>query len=52
VLTAAARGWVEEKVHIEGWQWLGASTFAVDHGYVFLLADAMTNAGLVLEFDC
>lgn len=44
--TSAARAWVEENVQLEGWQWLGTRTFAVDHRYADQLAAGMQDAGL------
>ena len=44
-LTAAAREFVEEHVHLESYQWLGAS-FAVEHRYARDLAQGMIDDGL------
>lgn len=48
-VTQAAKDWVEENVHTEGWQWMG-SVFAVDHRFVQDLIDGMVAAGL--DVDC
>lgn len=44
--TEAATDWVREEVLTEPWQWLGMSTFAVDHRYAELLIEAMRASGL------
>jgi hypothetical protein len=44
-LTQRASEWIEENVHIEGWQWSGPS-FAVDWRFVGPLLDGARAAGL------
>ena len=44
--TPAARARVDENVQLEGWQWVGANAFAVDHRYADQLAAGMEEAGL------
>jgi hypothetical protein len=39
-LTSAARGWVEEHVHIEPWQRLGNATFIFDQPLITGILDA------------
>lgn len=49
VNTPAAREWVEENVQLEGWQWMGKSSFAVDARFAHDLADGMQGDGLEIE---
>lgn len=46
--TAAAQEWVEENVHLEAWQQLGAS-FAVDHRFAFDLLAGIAANGLTFS---
>lgn len=46
-VTTAAKHWVEENVHIEGWQWMGKA-FAVDQHFIENLVSAMQADGLVV----
>lgn len=46
----AARGWVEENVPLEDWQWLGTG-FGVEWRYGPGLVAGMLEAGLVVEDD-
>lgn len=43
-----ARAWVDTNVELEGWQWLGQSTFAVDHRFAEPLIEGMRSAGLTM----
>jgi hypothetical protein len=43
-LTPEAKRWTEENVHLESWQWLGA-TFVVDWRYGALLVGGISGAG-------
>ena len=47
-VTPRAAEWVAEHVQVESWQWVGGG-FAVDQHYARDLAEAMAEAGLVLE---
>ncbi len=49
ILSERARQWVEENVNLEGWQWLGRESFAVDRRYAYPLAEGMQGDGLVLR---
>jgi hypothetical protein len=46
--SATARTWVDDHVHLEGWQWLGR-TFAVEHRFAGPLIDGMLVDGLRVE---
>ena len=45
VLTPKARKWVDTNVQLEGWQWLGGISFAVDHHYADNLIQGMECDG-------
>lgn len=49
MLTKAARDWVEEHVQLEGYQFMGKESFAVEHSYAENLADGMMGDGLVVQ---
>lgn len=42
-----ALDWVNDNVQLEGWQWIGGRSFAVDHRFAGNLADGMQAEGLV-----
>ncbi len=46
LITPRAKAWVKENVQLESWQWMGDSSFAVDHRFVEDLAMGMKNAGM------
>ena len=43
VLTEAGREWVDENLGLEDWQWMGSSTFVVDHRPARELAQQMID---------
>lgn len=47
--TKAAFDWVEENVQLDGWQWMGKSSFAVDRRFADQLIGGMSGDGLVVE---
>ncbi len=49
MLTEKARQWVGENVYIEGWQFMGSKSFAVDHRFAEDLTNGMIGDGLVVE---
>lgn len=44
-----AREWVDEHVHLEDYQWTGASSFAVEARFARGLAGGMIDDGLNVE---
>jgi hypothetical protein len=44
----AALVWLDDNVHLEGWQWLGRA-FAVEHRFVAPLVEGMLADGLRVE---
>lgn len=38
--------WVEERVEVEDYQWVGENSFVVEHRYTSDLIDGMLDAGL------
>jgi len=46
-VSKAAKDWVDEKVQLEGWQWMGGA-FACEPRMVENLVDGMTGDGLVV----
>jgi hypothetical protein len=48
VHTPAARKWVDENVQLEGYQWLGANSFGVEHRFARDLSAGMQEAGLMV----
>jgi hypothetical protein len=46
VLTARAKGWLEQNVDTEPWQWFG-NALIVEHRYACALAKGMKDEGLV-----
>ncbi len=48
VNTPAAREWVEQNVHTEGWQWMG-NAFAAEPRSVEDLTAGMIEAGLTID---
>lgn len=49
LLTESAIQWVEENVSLEGWQWLGKSSFAVEYRFADHLIGGMQGDGLDVE---
>jgi len=47
-ITPEAHAWVEENVHVESWQWLGAS-IACEPRCLEQLVEGMQEDGLVVE---
>ena len=47
--TQEAKNWVNENVELEGWQWLGKESFAVDHRFTDPLITGMEESGLSVE---
>ena len=47
-MTAEAHEWIDENVHVESWQRLGAS-IACEPRYLDQLIDGMTESGLIVE---
>lgn len=45
--TEAVLEWVRDNVSLEGWQWMGKRSFAVDHHYADSLAEAMIGDGWI-----
>lgn len=41
-----AKQFVGDNLQLEGWQWLGPNSFAVDHRYVSAIAEGMQEDGL------
>lgn len=46
--TEAAKGWIDENVVTEPWQWMGR-TLVVDHHYIEDLELGMLDAGLTTD---
>ena len=49
VETESARTWVGDNVQVEGYQWLGARSFAVDRRYAEDLMTGMVEDGLEVQ---
>jgi hypothetical protein len=47
-LTTRAKGWIDENVQTESYQWLG-NVLVVEHRYAWGLAEGMIDSGLVLQ---
>lgn len=47
LFSEAAKDWVVENVQLEAWQWMGTSTFIIDHRYADQLIAGMEDAGFV-----
>lgn len=47
-MTEQASEWVDENVHTEAWQWLGAS-LCVDHRFADELLDGIDLAGFTIN---
>jgi hypothetical protein len=47
--TNAAREWVAEHVQLESYQWMGNSSFGVEHRYALDLAAGMQSDGLTVQ---
>lgn len=48
IQTPEAMNWVKENINLEGWQWLGRNSFAVEHRFAKDIAEGMGNYGLLL----
>jgi hypothetical protein len=46
--TDAAKAFVDKKVELDGWQWLGNRSFAVDSRYAADLIAGMQGYGLII----
>jgi hypothetical protein len=46
--TEVAHAWLDDYVHLEGWQWLGRA-FAVEHRFAGALIEGMVADGLRVE---
>jgi hypothetical protein len=44
-LTAACREWIDDNVHVEGWQWFGNNGFAVEPRYLDYLVGVLGEHG-------
>jgi hypothetical protein len=49
VLTEAAQTWVDERVSLEPYQWMGKASFVVEHRYAQDLVAGMQREGLTVE---
>ena len=49
--TRSCREWVHENLGLEGWQWMGSSSFSVDHRYAQDIEKVLLEEGWVKNED-
>ncbi len=50
-ISKEARHWVDDRVQLEGYQWMGRASFCVEHGYIENLVAGMREDGLRVEVE-
>jgi len=49
IMTESCLNWVSENLGLEGWQWMGSRSFAVDHRYANDIEKVLLEEGWVLD---